>query len=210
MIHSNDPWSPAPGHPVSKGAPIRITEHEPTAEPKPEAEPEVSQEPHERPRETVATSPNTLARPQQPRPEKPGGLARAIAAARFVIPVVQKALPLLEGNVVSAAANLLTPSPRPVDLEPVKTAIGKLQAEQRTLRGQLGDQKNSLRSIEEELSTIKDGIDRNILEIRELAENQLNLHRRLKRLTWMIFILLALSISFTALVCIRLAYIMRL
>jgi len=231
MIHSNDPWNPGPGHPVSKGAPVRTTEFRSDTEHKPETEtdderghqkdpvevPAPHQEhaaevpaPHQEHALEVPVSQTKVPARPQPRQEKVSAFARVAGAARIVLPVVQKMLPLLEGNVASAAANLLTPTPRPVDLEPVKSAIGKLQAEQRTLRGQLSDQRESLISMEQELSTIREGLDRNAAQLRELAEDQLNLRRRLTRLMWMVFILLTLSIAFTTLVCIRLAYILRL
>lgn len=220
MIHSNDPWNPGPGHPVSKGAPAQPAELSAAAEQKPETVPDDG---HKHQDQTVeAAAPHrekALAAPAaqtkipartQPRQEKASAFARAISAARVVLPVVQKMLPLLEGNIASAAANLLTPTQRPLDLEPVKSAIGRLQADQRSLRGQLSDQRDSLISIEQELSTIREGLDRNTAELRELAVDQLNLRRRLTRLMWMVFILLTLSIVFTTLVCIRLAYILRL
>jgi septal ring factor EnvC (AmiA/AmiB activator) len=158
--------------------------------------------------DTAAAAAKGLTR-QNSRPDKPSAFSRAINAARVVLPVVQKVLPLLEGNVASAAANLLAPTPRPVDLEPVKTAIGKLQAEQRALRGHVTDQKRSLESVEYELAAIKEGLDRNSAELRELAEDQLKLRRRLSRLAWTMFILLFLSLTLTGLICVRLAYILR-
>jgi hypothetical protein len=174
-----------------------------------EAKPEARSASWEQTVDTAAAAAKGLAR-QNSRPERPSALSRAIGAARVVLPVVQKVLPLLEGNVATAAANLLAPAPRPVDLEPVKTAIGKLQAEQRMLRGQVTDQKRSLESVEYELTAIKAGLDRNSAELRELAEDQLKLRRRLTRLAWMMFILLFLSLALTALICVRLAFILRL
>lgn len=211
MMHSTDPWSPKPTPPDGQGTTERQAEPQALNQPKPEAAQNESQSNQEQSATTAIHSAKALAPAQQkPRAEKPSALARAIGAARLVLPVVQKALPLLEGNVAMAAANFLTPSPRPVDLEPVRTAIGKLQADHRTLRGQAADQKALLNSIEAELTSVKESIDRNDSEIRELAEAQLNLSRRLTRLVWMIFILLTLSIAFTTLVCVRLAYILRL
>jgi hypothetical protein len=209
MMHSNDPWAPGPRRPDGKGTTEQVAEPQAPAQPKPEIAREEDRTDREEPAKAAVSPAKSLA-PQKPRPEKPSAFAWAVGAARVVLPVVQKMLPLLEGNVVSAAANLLAPSPRPVDLEPVRAAIGKLQTEQRTLRGQVADQKTALNSIAEELSTIKEGIDRNTAEIRELAEGHLNLRRKLMRLVWMIFILLVLSIAFTTVVCIRLAYILRL
>jgi len=220
MIHSNDPWNPGPGHPVSRGAPVREAESEAAPEHGAEAAPDdarahqghivAAPAPQKKDAlEAPVSKPKVPAR-IQPRQEKASAFAWAIGAARVVLPVVQKMLPLLEGNVASAAANLLTPTPRPVDLEPVKSAIGKVQADQRILRGQLSDQRESLISMEQELSSVKDGIDRSAAQLRELAEDQLKLRQRLTRLMWMVFILLTLSIAFTTLVCIRLAYILRL
>ena len=208
MMHPIDPWGPGPTRPDDKGTEV---EGEPQAPEQPRGESTHKEGQADRLQAPRASAPPTKALAQQKaRSDRPGGLARAVSAAKMVLPVVQKMLPLLEGNVASAAANLLAPNPRPIDLEPVRNAIGKLQAEQRTLRGQFADQKSSLISIEEELSTIREGIDRSSREIRELAEDQLNLRRRLTRLMWMIFILLFLSIGFTALLSIRLAYILRL
>jgi hypothetical protein len=209
MMHPRDPWSPGPTGPDETGTTERKAEPQAHAQPIPETAHKEGEADREQSAKAAAPPAKALAS-QKPHPEKPTALSRAIGVARVVLPVVQKVLPLLEGNVVSAAANLFASTPRPVDLEPVRSAIGKLQAEQRTLRGQVADQKSSLNSIEEELATVKEGIERNTSEIRELAEAQLNLSRRLTRLVWMIFILLALSIAFTTLVCVRLAYILRL
>jgi hypothetical protein len=208
-MHPIDPWGPGPRRPEQKGS----TEPEAKSQGStlPNAEAHQNEDPATRSQSAQhAAHPTKALAEHKTRSDRPSALSRAIGAAKFVLPVVQKVLPLLEGNVASAAANLLTSSPRPVDLEPVKGAIGKLQAEQRTLRGQVTDQKILLNSIEADLSTIKEGIERNSLELRELAEDQLNLRRRLTRLVWMIFILLFLSIGFTILVCIRLGYILRL
>ena len=209
MMHSMDPWAPGPKRRDGKGATEQEAEPQAPTQPKPE----IAHEEVRTDREEPAKAAMSLARaltPQKPRPEKPGAFTRVIGAARVVLPIMQKMLPLLEGNVASAAANLLAPSSRPVDLEPVRAAIGKLQTEQRILRGQVADQKTALNSIGEELAIIKEGIDRNTSEIRELAEAHLNLRRKLTRVVWMIFILLVLSIAFTTVVCIRLAYILRL
>ena len=212
MKYPIDPWAPGPTRPDVQETPAHeadqpVPEVQTSTQPK-EPAPGAAQTKESQPAEAAAPS-KSLALPRS-RPEKPSAFSRAIGAARLVLPVVQKVLPLLEGNVATAAANLLAPSPRPIDLGPIKTAIGKMQTEQHTLRGQLTDQKRSLESIEYELNTIKEGLDRKSSELRELAEDQLKLRRRLTRLAWMIFILLFLSITLTALICVRLAYILRL
>src|SRR5258708_22260392 len=84
---------------------------------------------------------------------KPSGLQRTIGVLRAVLPVV---LPLLEGNVASAASNMMSPrSQHPVDLGPVESAVGKMKAEQRTLRDQVWEQKSSLQRLENEVAGIK-------------------------------------------------------
>jgi hypothetical protein len=208
-MHPIDPWGPGPKRPEQNDSAESEAKSQGSTLPNAEANQNEDPAPRSQSAKPSAIPTKALAE-HKTRSDRPSALSRAIGAAKFVLPVVQKVLPLLEGNVASAAANLLTSSPRPVDLEPVRTAIGKLQAEQRTLRGQVTDQKILLNSIEADLSTIKEGIERNSLELRELAEDQLNLRRRLTRLVWMIFILLFLSIGFTTLICVRLAYILRL
>jgi hypothetical protein len=209
VMHSIDPWGPGPTRPTAKGAEERTAESQPPTPPNSKTAPKQNHASPEQSSKANVPPAGALAT-QKPHLERPSAFTRALSAAKVVLPVVQKVLPLLEGNVATVAANLLAPNPRSVDLEPVRSAIGKLQADQRTLRNEVADQKATLTAIEEDLSTIKEGLDRNTTEIRELAESQLNLRRRLTRLTWMIFILLALSIGFTTLVCIRLAYILRL
>jgi hypothetical protein len=209
MTHSMDPWRPGPTRPESQAAPDHKNDSQAPREAKAEVISGQKPATWEQTVDNAAAAARGLGKPR-PRPEKPSAFARAVSAARVVLPVVQKVLPLLEGNVAGAAVNLLAPAPRPVNLEPVTTAISKLQAENRTLRGQMSDQRESLKSIEDELAAIREGLDRHGADIRELAENQLNLKRRLVRLSWAMFILLVISISFTALICVRLAYILRL
>ena len=208
-MHPIDPWGPGPTRPDDKGTESEGEPQAETAQPPREAAVKEDRPDRQEPTKNSVPRTNALARGKA-RSDKPSAFTRAIGAARVVLPVVQKVLPLLEGNVASAAANLLTPSARPVDLEPVRSAIAKLQAQQQTLRGQIADQRLSLSSIEAELSTIKEGIDRNSRELHELAEDQLNLRRRLSRFMWTFFILLFLSIGITTLVFVRLAYILRL
>ena len=44
-----------------------------------------------------------------PRPDRPSVLQLSLGALRMVLPLMQKMLPLLEGNVASAVSNLLAP-----------------------------------------------------------------------------------------------------
>jgi hypothetical protein len=142
-----------------------------------------------------------------PRSSKPTGFQRTMGALRAVLPVV---LPLLEGNVASAASNLMSPrSQRPVDLGPVESAVSKMKAEQRTLRDQVWEQKSSLQRLENELAAVKTTAEQNAEDLRELAGHLLVARKRMARFTWIIAILLALSLAFNVLVFVRMASILR-
>jgi hypothetical protein len=162
-----------------------------------------------RPVPAASPAPSSIVRPL-PRQAKPSAFQRALGAARAVLPVVQKILPLLDGNIALAAANLMTPQHHAVDLEPVKTAIGKLQTDLRVLRGQVSDTTTSMKTLEEDLATLKNVVERNSLEQRELLESMLSFKKRINRLAWMLLVMVILSIAFTALISVRLAYLLRL
>lgn len=55
--------------------------------------------------------------------QQPSTLQRAAGIIRSAIPVVQKLLPLLDGNFGSAVSNLLTPTPPPPPAPPAGTAL---------------------------------------------------------------------------------------
>jgi hypothetical protein len=160
---------------------------------------------------TVEITPPAKALTRQgARPQKPSGFGRAVGAVRAALPYVQKLLPLLDGNVAFAAANFLAPQGQHVDLVPLESAVGRLQAEQRTQRGQILDQRASLQQVENELATVKAVTEQNAAHQRELAEHLLVTSRKLSRFTWIIIGLLTLSIAFNILVLVRMAYILRL
>jgi hypothetical protein len=145
-----------------------------------------------------------------PRPDKPTAFERAVGVARVVLPIMGKLLPLLEGNVVTAASNLMSNrGSQSVDLEPLQAAIGELHHEQRTQQLSLAEQKNALQRIEDEVVTLKEAVDRNSQDQNELAETVLNLRRRLTRSMRLVVILLVLITAFVALLCVRIAYMLK-
>ena len=162
------------------------------------------------PTATLPASRTALTTRPSSQTAKTGGFGRALGAVRAALPVVQKLLPLLDGNIAFAAANFLAPQGQHVDLVPLESALNKLQTEQRTMRGQILDQKTLLQQVENELATVKAATERNTADQRELAEHLLVTGRKLSRLTWILYALLALSIGFNILVLVRMAYIMRL
>lgn len=141
----------------------------------------------------------TIARPQPPipRPESQPRFGRTMHAIRTILPLVQRALPLLEGNVASAVVNLLAPMPQGarMDLQPLEHALKVLRMELEELRGKSGDQSAELKRIGEQLEEVKDVADRQAARQQELADDLNRLRRRVTVLAVLGLILLAASLG---------------
>lgn len=104
-------------------------------------------------------------------------MQRAVNAFRMVLPLVQRLMPLIDGNIATAVTNLLAPRPHPpapppkVDLAPLEDGLAGLQAQHRNLREQVTEQNNSLRRVEDQLEMVREATDRNTLEQQELLED---------------------------------------
>ena len=109
----------------------------------------------------------------------PSTLQRAAGMLRHAIPIVQKLLPLLDGNFGTAVTNILTPpapaapppppaAPVRVDLAPIKENIEQLQKLHQDLHVQIVEQNSSLRRVEDHLKLVREATDRNTLEQQEL------------------------------------------
>lgn len=109
--------------------------------------------------------------------DEPSGAQRAMNLFRTVMPIVQRLLPLLEGNVLTAISNVMTPRPQApppapkVDLAPLETGLAELQTEHRGLREQVTEQNASLKRVEDQLEMVREATDRNTLEQQELLED---------------------------------------
>ncbi len=148
-----------------------------------------------------------LARPTPPKPTK---LERAMSVARTVLPIVGKMLPLLEGNVVGAASNLFANRPmHEVDLKPLEESISRLQSEQRALAFHSGEQKRALQRLEDDFAALQDAVQKNAADQAELIEHVAKLAKRTSSFMRFVTILLVVSILFTALLCVRIAYLIR-
>jgi len=105
------------------------------------------------------------------------GFERATRAMRMALPLVQRLLPLLDGNVGSAVSNLLSPHlpppppPPPVNLAPMQDGLAELQSQHRELRDQVVEQNSSLKRVEDQLEMVREATDRNTLEQQELMED---------------------------------------
>ena len=133
-----------------------------------------------------------------------------MSVAKTVLPYVGKMLPLLEGNVVSAATNLLASRPmHEVDLKPLEDSIARLQADQRALTFHTTEQKRAIQRLEDEFAAVQEAVQKNAADQAELIEHVAKLAKRTSSFMRLVIILLVVSILFTALLCVRIAYIIR-
>jgi len=124
-----------------------------------------------------------------PRPiEDSSGIQRVVNVVRTAIPIVQRLLPLIDGNVATAVVNLIAARPRTqlappkVDLGPLEEGLANLQAQHRGLREQMIAQDASLKRVEDRLEMVREATDRNTLEQQELLEDLKTLSGKVKTL----------------------------
>jgi len=156
------------------------------------------------------TQEHALARTVPPtRTEQSSGLQRAMAAARVVLPVVQKVLPLLDGNVASAVANLLGAgaqrSSSQANLAPVESALTKLHVDQRDLRSRVEEQSDALKHLSNHLDTVKETADRTAREQQDIVNDLADIRHKVKLLAWVGLGLLAASLIVNIILFLRVA-----
>jgi len=162
----------------------------------------------------AASAPATtaLAAPAElPSLQFPSGVRRAVALLRAAMPVVERILPLFEGNVDIAAAvsNLLTPPPPPqapppaVNLAPIAHTLADLSARQRDLRDSLVEQNAALGLVQDRLELVRDATDRNTLEQQELIKELRDVGNRVNFVSLAALGLAAVSVVLSAIVYLR-------
>jgi hypothetical protein len=115
------------------------------------------------------------------------------------VPFAQKLIPLLDGQIATAVANLLAarphvpPSPR-VDLQPIEHGLAELQIQQAGFKDQLADQNTALKRVEDHLEMVREATDRNTLEQQELIEDLKAIGSRVNLLALLFLGLLVISI----------------
>jgi hypothetical protein len=96
------------------------------------------------------------------------------------LPLVQRILPLIDGNIATTVSNILSPAPPPpppapvqakVDLTPLQEGLTALQTQHRELRDQFIEHNTSLKRVEDQLEMVREATDRNTLEQQELLED---------------------------------------
>lgn len=164
--------------------------------------------------ETPAALPPPAA-PVDPNAPK-SGLQRAIDAVRSTLPLVQRLLPLLEGNVATAITALMAPQashhPPPqvkVDLEPVERGLAEVRTSHRELRTQVAEQGTSLKRVEDQLERVREATDRNTLEQQELVEDLRSVGSRISTFALIGLGLLILSLVLNIYFVVQLQHILR-
>jgi hypothetical protein len=179
--------------------------------------PEYTQPSPSQPAPLPATaSANHFGDPSNPNAPKTG-LQRAINAVRSTLPLVQKLLPLLDGNFVTAISGLVVPQPvhHPppapvrVDLEPVERGLAEVRTSHRELRTQVQEQVTSLKRVEDQLERVREATDRNTLEQQELVEDLRSVGSRVSTFAIIGLTLLAVSLGLNVYFLIQLQHILR-
>jgi hypothetical protein len=130
--------------------------------------------------------------------EQSSGMQWAMGMMKQAVPFVQRLLPLLDGQIGTAVANLLSSRPHPpaprVDLAPIEHSLSELQLQQHDLKDQLVDQNASLKRVEDHLEMVREATDRNTLEQQELIEDLKAMGSRVNLFALSFLVLLLLSI----------------
>jgi len=149
-----------------------------------------------------------------PAREQASGLQRAANALRAALPLVQRILPLLDGNIGTAVSNVLAPYPQmhqlppPVDLEPLEDGLAELQMQHRALRNQFLEQNASLKRVEDQLEAVRETAERNSREQEELLDDLKTVRRRVNRFAIPALGLLALSVLLNVLLYLHMRHIL--
>lgn len=155
------------------------------------------------PRVLKGGSPRSIARPSSPvsRGQEHSGFQRTVSAIRTVLPAVQKLLPLLDGNVASAVANLLVPRPPApsVDMAAVEQGLARLRSEQVELHSVVEQQTAALKRLDSQLSTVKETSERTVREQQELSTDIEKLRTQVTVFSWIGLFLLGVSIALNVL-----------
>ena len=184
---------PGEGRPRAVGSPLPVgsgaspaAPHVAVPQPLPvDQQPSLDAAANAAPRPAAAATPSSSPAPALPSPVKPpasgpSGMQRAMSALRATLPLVQRILPLLDGNIGATVSNILAPQhrapapvppPPPVNLTPIKESLAALETRHRELSDQLVEQNSSLKRVEDQLGMVREATDRNTLEQQELLED---------------------------------------
>jgi hypothetical protein len=205
---------------VSQAPPPQRTPGEPAAAfqasavPAPNARASVSQAPVPR-----ATGPQAPVSPLRvstaPQPAQQSTFQRAVNVFRSAMPLVQRVLPLLDGNVGSAVSNLMAPRPQfhppqpPTNLVPLENGLARLQLQHRELRDTIVEQNASLKKVEDQLDQVREATDRNTLEQQELLQDLKSVGTKVNIFAYVGLALLGLSVVLNVVLFVELRHFVR-
>jgi hypothetical protein len=138
----------------------------------------------------------SLTEPAEPENESSGG-QRALHVLKQALPLMQKLLPLIDGNIAMALGNLLTPRPQShvqVDLTPLESQVTRMQAMQQDLRGHITEHNTALKRVEDQLEMVKEASDRNTREQQEMIEDLRAIGSKVNLFAAILFGLLLVSV----------------
>jgi hypothetical protein len=144
---------------------------------------------------------NSSSSAEEQAAEQPSSIQRAMSGLRMAWPFVQKILPLLDGQIITAVSNLLAPHPQhyppaaPVNLAPIEQSLTGLQARQDELRDQVAEQNASFKRVEDRLEMVREATDRNTLEQQELMDDLKKVGRKVNIVAVLALLLLAGSVA---------------
>ena len=145
------------------------------------------------------------------------GLQKALDAIRSALPLVQRLLPLLDGNFATAIGALVAPQahqhppaqPVKVDLEPIERGLTEVRNSHRELRTQVLEQVVVLKKVEDQLDRVREATDRNTLEQQELVEDLRSVGNRVNVFAIVGVVLLAVSLVLNIFLVVQLQHILR-
>lgn len=131
--------------------------------------------------------------------EAQSGMQWMMGVMKQAVPFVQKLLPLLDGQIATTVANVLstrpnTPPPPRVDLQPLENGLADLRIQHADIKDQLADQNTALKRVEDRLEMVREATDRNTLEQQELIEDLKVISSRMNRLALLFLVLLVISV----------------
>jgi hypothetical protein len=158
------------------------------------------------PPQNRASQDQTLEAAQSP------GVQRAVKILRSVLPLAQRLLPLLDGNIGTTVSNFLAPRPQPkaphppgdLDLAPIEDSLAKLRSQHHSLRLQVTEQNASLKRVEDQLEKVREATNRNTLEQQELQEDLKAFGKKVKIVVIFALVLAAASFCMTLVLFLRL------
>jgi hypothetical protein len=123
----------------------------------------------------------------------------------MALPVLQKMLPLLEGNVATVVSNLLAPSflSQPPDFTPLENVLGKMHAELAELRNGVAGQSTLLKRVGDQVDLVKEAADRISMGQQEMLEDLHNLRKKVSVFAWLGLVLLVVSIALNVVLLLR-------